>query len=244
MYHVASRSVESRNAADNNSISRVLGSSAGGAGGRGGKNEPVSTTEPKPEECLVIDDCVEDDDPVYIKFNYDNKENEFVSKLKREREAPKLEHCDKVSEKEITVLSDLFKEAADDESLLLFQISEALQLHDIPQSGHIGKLRVHKSGRIDLCINDSMAFDVALSASGPFYQVRSGSTHRRTFQATFFSPLDFRKPFFTSRPRRAPMPSSRIWARSRTNWSACRRSETPLRLLQLNKPLKLLYFVS
>ena len=144
-------------------------------------------TEPKLEECLVIDDCVEDDNPVYIKFNYDNKENEFITKIKKEKDMPatagqeeskkQQERADKISGKEITVLNDLFKGeeapsgAPDDESLLLFQISEALQLHDIPQSGHIGKLRVHKSGRIDLCINDSIIFDVALSASGPFYQV-------------------------------------------------------------------------
>ena len=150
-------------------------------------------TDPKFEETLIIDDCVEEADPVYIKFNYDNKENEFISKLKKEKttseaqktgepDTKKAERTDKISEKEITVLGDLFNPAtksdeasggatADDESLLLFQISEALQLHDIPQSGHIGKLRVHQSGRIDLCINDSIIFDVALSASGPFYQV-------------------------------------------------------------------------
>ena len=56
------------------------------------------------------------------------------------------------------------------EKLILFQLPENLQLQDL-EEGHIGKIKIRRSGRIELCIDDKKYLNVALSVSGPFLQV-------------------------------------------------------------------------
>lgn len=54
--------------------------------------------------------------------------------------------------------------------LVLFQIPETLNLTEMPE-GHIGKLRIYESGKVEMVINDDKVFDVSLSVSGSFLQV-------------------------------------------------------------------------
>ena len=54
--------------------------------------------------------------------------------------------------------------------LVLFQIPETLNLAEMPE-GHIGKLRIYESGKVEMVINDDKVFDVSLSVSGSFLQV-------------------------------------------------------------------------
>jgi hypothetical protein len=58
------------------------------------------------------------------------------------------------------------------EKLILFQLPENLQLQDL-EEGHIGKLKIRKSGRIELCIDDKKYLNVSLSVSGQFLQVNT-----------------------------------------------------------------------
>ena len=58
----------------------------------------------------------------------------------------------------------------DENKLILFQIPEHLSLHEMDE-GHIGKLKVYKSGRVELVLNDEKYFDASLSVSGEFLQV-------------------------------------------------------------------------
>ena len=53
-----------------------------------------------------------------------------------------------------------------------YSFAHLRSLHDLDE-GHIGKLRIRKSGRIELVFNDEKVFDVALSVSGEFLQVSS-----------------------------------------------------------------------
>ena len=56
------------------------------------------------------------------------------------------------------------------EKLILFQLPDNLKLQDL-EEGHIGKIRIRKSGRIELCVDDKKYLNVGLSVSGSFLQV-------------------------------------------------------------------------
>jgi hypothetical protein len=128
-------------------------------GGLGGKREI------KVEETLIIEEVKEDEKPVYIKLKYDAKENE-----------PDTKNEDKINEsKESAKLKEIFNvdntnESAESKKLILFQIPEHLVLQDL-EEGHIGKLRIRQSGRVELVLNDEKYFDVSLSVSADFLQV-------------------------------------------------------------------------
>ena len=118
----------------------------------------VDKKEIKIEETLLIEEVKEEERPVYIKLKYDAKENEAEVKT-----------TDQASmSKETKKLKETFEN--DKNNLILFQIPEHLSLHDL-EEGHIGKLRIRKSGRVELVFNEDKKFDVSLSVSGDFLQV-------------------------------------------------------------------------
>ena len=53
--------------------------------------------------------------------------------------------------------------------MVILQLPENLDLIKLGE-GRIGKIKVYKSGRITLCLNGDIDFNVALSVSGPFLQ--------------------------------------------------------------------------
>jgi hypothetical protein len=57
------------------------------------------------------------------------------------------------------------------DKFVLLQIPENLQLQELDE-GHIGKLKIRKSGRIELCIDSEKYLNVSLSVSGGFLQVK------------------------------------------------------------------------
>ncbi len=56
------------------------------------------------------------------------------------------------------------------EKLVLLQIPENLKLDELGE-GHIGKIKVYKSGKVVMCLNDQNHLNVTLSVSGSFLQV-------------------------------------------------------------------------
>ena len=121
-----------------------------------------SKKEIKVEETLIIEEVKEEEKPVYIKLKYDEKEND--SEIINERETKESQKL-----KEIFNLSTT-NESDDRNKLILFQIPEHLSLHEF-EEGHIGKLRIHKSGLVELVLNNEKYFDVSLSVSADFLQV-------------------------------------------------------------------------
>ncbi len=60
---------------------------------------------------------------------------------------------------------------ADSEELLFLQMVDCLQLSDL-EEGQIGKIRVYKSGKTELCLNNSdLKFDLSLATDAAFLQV-------------------------------------------------------------------------
>lgn len=53
---------------------------------------------------------------------------------------------------------------------MFLQLPDSLGLNALDE-GHIGKIRVHKSGKITLCVNNGTLLNVSLSVSGAFLQV-------------------------------------------------------------------------
>ena len=122
----------------------------------------VDKKEIKIEETLLLEEVKEEERPVYIKLKYDAKENETESAAKKD---------DQTSEsKEAKTLREIFN-TTESNKLVLFQIPEHLSLHDLGE-GHIGKLKIRQSGRVELVFNDEKRFDVSLSVSGDFLQVK------------------------------------------------------------------------
>ena len=56
------------------------------------------------------------------------------------------------------------------EKLLLLQMPENLHLNELAE-GQIGKIKVYKSGKMIMSLNDSILMNVTLSVSGAFLQV-------------------------------------------------------------------------
>lgn len=111
----------------------------------------------KIEDSLILEEYKEKDSAVYVKLKYDAKENDLETEESINKEAKQLK--------------DLFETSEDQkEKLILFQIPEHLCLQDL-EEGHIGKLRVRKSGRVELVFNDDKYFDVSMSVAGDFLQV-------------------------------------------------------------------------
>ena len=47
---------------------------------------------------------------------------------------------------------------------------ENLNLNELTE-GHIGKIKVYKSGKVELCLNEDKCLNVNLSVAGSFLQV-------------------------------------------------------------------------
>ena len=70
-------------------------------------------------------------------------------------------------------LKELFIQDEQNEKLILLQMPDNLNLNEM-NDGKIGKLRVYKSGRVELCLNDEKYLNVSLSVSGSFLQEAVG----------------------------------------------------------------------
>ena len=160
------------------------------------KREPnaVADSELAIKETLLIEDFKEDESPAYIKIKDESKEEHRAetaaaaaaaaaakqhggagptsSSAAAAAAAADEDVVDEATLKDRAVLNELF-EANESlaEKLLLLQIPENLQLQELDDEGHIGKLRIRKSGRVELCIDNEKNFNVSLSVSGPFLQV-------------------------------------------------------------------------
>jgi hypothetical protein len=66
----------------------------------------------------------------------------------------------------------LFKKDEDElnDDFFLFQTVDCLKLTELPE-GKIGKLKVYKSGKIELCLGNNIKLDVSLASDASFLQV-------------------------------------------------------------------------
>lgn len=146
------------------SYTRVVGSSDRSSSHSVKKeaDEP-SISRLKNEKNILIDDAIEDESPVYIKLKHEVKEEGDIFDVKA-RDETKL--------KDEKILKDIFLNQLDKnmEKLILFQIPEKLQLNELNE-GHMGKIRIRKSGRIEMVINEDKLLNISLSVSAPFLQV-------------------------------------------------------------------------
>lgn len=161
-----------RNAAD--SYSKVVGINSGSGSGGGTshsgsnlKNEPFDESRMKIEQNLLIEDLKDQDDTIYVKLKNENKENDNENKNEAtEVVETKTEIRDK---KNLINLFNPEEEDRNKEKLVMFQLPENLELYKLGE-GHIGKIKVYKSGKILLCLNDENYMNVTLSVSGAFLQ--------------------------------------------------------------------------
>ncbi|CAF0882860.1 unnamed protein product [Brachionus calyciflorus] len=147
------------------SYSRVVGSSERSSNsGIKKEAEDSSVTRLKQEKNILIDDAKEEDSPVYIQLKYDVKEEANIFDVKAREEA---------KTKDEKILRNLFSPENEldkaIERLILFQLPENLQLNELNE-GQIGKIRIRKSGKIEMSINDDKMLNVSLSVSAPFLQ--------------------------------------------------------------------------
>lgn len=112
----------------------------------------------KVEHSLLIADSKEDlSDIAYVNLKFETKDllNDIDIEVKRNESD--------------TQLVKLFREN-DKEKLVLLQMPDNLNLNELSE-GRIGKIKVYKSGRIELCLNEEKYLNVCLSVAGPFLQV-------------------------------------------------------------------------
>lgn len=112
----------------------------------------------KVEHSLLIADSKEDlSDIAYVNLKFETKDllNDIDIEVKRNESD--------------TQLVNLFSEN-DKEKLVLLQMPDNLNLNELSE-GRIGKIKVYKSGRIELCLNEDKYLNVCLSVAGPFLQV-------------------------------------------------------------------------
>lgn len=112
----------------------------------------------KVEHSLLIADSKEDlSDIAYVNLKFETKDllNDIDIEVKRNESD--------------TQLVNLFREN-DKEKLVLLQMPDNLNLNELSE-GRIGKIKVYKSGRIELCLNEDKYLNVCLSVAGPFLQV-------------------------------------------------------------------------
>ena len=101
----------------------------------------------KVEHSLLIADSKEDlSDIAYVNLKFETKDllNDIDIEVKRNESD--------------TQLVKLFREN-DKEKLVLLQMPDNLNLNELSE-GRIGKIKVYKSGRIELCLNDSIYFHI------------------------------------------------------------------------------------
>ena len=146
------------------SYTRVSGSSDRSSNREIKKEVEELFAKPKPEQNILIQDSKEDESPVYIRLKHEMKEEE--TNVLESQNQSKLK--DEKLLKNIFAPEDDLEKLA--ERLVLFQLPENLQLYDLSE-GKIGKIRIRKSGKIDMVINDEKLLNVSLSVSAPFLQV-------------------------------------------------------------------------
>ena len=94
----------------------------------------------------------------YINIKFETKDNFNEADLEEKR-----------AEKE-TRIHDVFNKNEQEEKLVLLQMPDNLNLNEMNE-GRIGKLRLYRSGKMELCLNGDKYLNVSLSVAGPFLQV-------------------------------------------------------------------------
>ncbi|RNA36253.1 DNA-directed RNA polymerase III subunit RPC4 [Brachionus plicatilis] len=143
---------------------KVVGQSLRSSVGEKREPEEPTITRHRAEQNVLIKESKEDDYPMYIKLKYDVKEESNVLGAKDLEDA-------KTKDEQIlknTFFPDDYLERSK-EKLVLFQLPENLQLNELNE-GKIGKIRIRKSGKIDMLFNDDKYLNVCLSVSAPFLQ--------------------------------------------------------------------------
>lgn len=102
---------------------------------------------------------------MYIKLKFDVKEETSVVDTKARDEAKAK---DEKQLQNIFCPEDCIEKSK--ERLILFQLPENLQLNELSE-GKIGKIRIRKSGKVEMVFNDDKYLNVCLSVSAPFLQV-------------------------------------------------------------------------
>lgn len=145
----------------------MAGQSLRSSGSEKKEPEEPSIMRQRAEQNVLIKETKDDDFPVYIKLKYDVKEEENVLDSKARDDAKTK---DEKILKNIFMPDDPIEESK--KKLILFQLPENLQLNELSE-GKIGKIRIRKSGKIDMQFNDDKYLNVFLSVSAPFLQVFS-----------------------------------------------------------------------
>lgn len=151
------------------SYSKVVGPSgqphSSSTGSRQIKSESSQDNYVKVEHSLLIEDTTKEDlaKAAYVNLKFETKEylNEQDIEVKRNELDAQL--------------TGLFTRDESDEKLILLQMPENLNLNEMNE-GHVGKIRVYKSGKIEFCLNQDKYMNVNLSVAGSFLQVRANLT--------------------------------------------------------------------
>lgn len=181
-----------RNAAD--SHSKVVGISSSGGGSAhvytGNKDDANGSFHTG--SSILTEDTKEETSTVYVKLKNENKENENVERSETGEVAET-----KTEQKDRKTLYDIMNPGSEEKSqgsafispflnfdqankklvcccleqLLMFQLPENLGLRQLGE-GRIGKIKVYKSGKIMMCLDEESYLNVSLSVSGGFLQVR------------------------------------------------------------------------
>lgn len=150
-------------------ISNVSGSSSGGAGGAGGvSNKREANEGHKIEQNLIIEDLKDDESSAFVILKNENKE--FENAPKNETNDQIITKTELKDKKTLLDLVDPNEQEKSKEKLILIQLPENFELDKLGE-GHIGKIKVYKSGKIVMCVNNDNYLNVSLSVSGAFLQV-------------------------------------------------------------------------
>lgn len=156
-----------RNAAD--SHSKVVGISSSGGGSAhvytGNKDDANGSFHTG--HSILTEDTKEEVSTVYVKLKNENKENENVERSETGEVAET-----KAEQKDRKTLYDIMNPGSEEKSqeqLLMFQLPENLGLRQLGE-GRIGKIKVYKSGKIMMCLDEDSYLNVSLSVSGGFLQ--------------------------------------------------------------------------
>ena len=131
------------------------------------KREPNDDNKHKIEGNLIIEDLKDDESSAFVTLKNENKEFE---------NAPKNVNNDFLTKTELKDKKTLFdlvtpnEEEKSKEKLVLIQLPENFEFQKLGE-GHIGKIKVYKSGKIVMSVNNDNYLNVSLSVSGGFLQV-------------------------------------------------------------------------
>lgn len=146
-------------------LSNSIGNSSSSAG-VSSKREPNDDNKHKIEGNLIIEDLKDDESSAFVTLKNENKEFE---------NAPKNVNNDFLTKTELKDKKTLFdlvtpnEEEKSKEKLVLIQLPENFEFQKLGE-GHIGKIKVYKSGKIVMSVNNDNYLNVSLSVSGGFLQ--------------------------------------------------------------------------